>query len=905
MLHDPILISTSARFWDEAVAVLAKNERLATAMRRDRECDWSSLQVIVPTAAHIPLFKVAFANTFSSAFIPPRVNTLGARLAMLPPEGSGVAQSNGRRVMDLYAELRQHAWLKKLFTARRNTDLLPLAQTLLSLCDELSQSLLPQLRNNPDSVKMRWQTAIAQLQQENQQHLLSDEAQLVWSIWQSQLESADPCSVRFENLMRLADAADGPLAWISPTEPDGFDKAFLERYAEHQFILPLLLDWRSASVAPIFRKAWAELATEETSADADQIGADAVQMLAGVASYGARNLEDEARHGAQTIVEWLAGGKTHVGIIAQDRVVARRIRALLERAGVSVADETGWKLSTTRAAAAIMAWFDVIAGRAETLTLLNFLKSPFLCADQTEKPAHVMAVEVLLRRANVLGGWKEVKDALLQHGAAHEWISSLAGFADQFDGRKRKTLLEWLELTDRVLDQLDMRTALLRDPAGNQIIGMLSTLAMECDQADQAFSFAEWRAFLGMQLESTAFIAEIVDRRVVMLPLNGAHLRPFDAVLLVGADADHLPSQPMETLFFANAVRRELGLDTREARQRQQLRDFAELLGINRTAVLSWQAFKNNEPNPLSPWIRRLELALEHAGLPKLAQHAVNLPIRQLKQLLPSMPAPIAPQLLPQKLSASAYNSFVACPYQFFAIRMLGLTGMDELSDMPEKRDYGDWLHQILATFHETIRDKQIEDGAEREELLRKISAQVFSSAFSKNGAVLGYYARWQKAISAYLEWDKKREEEGWRFVAGEQWLERTLSWMGGQVTLHGRVDRIDENSEGERAVLDYKTKDVQSLRDRLKKVEDHQLAFYGLLNPQPPTAAHYVALEPRNSKTGAADAQHYADWQEALEGQIVSSMQAIQQGAPLQATGIEIICQYCDVRGMCRKGCW
>jgi ATP-dependent helicase/nuclease subunit B len=905
MLHDPILISTSARFWDEAVAVLTKNERLAAAMRRDGECDWSSLQVIVPTAAHIPLFKAAFAKTRSSAFIPPRVNTLGAWLAMLPPERSSVPQSNGQRVMDLYAELRQHAWLKKLFSARRNTDLLPLAQTLLSLCDELSQSLLPLLKSDPDSVKTRWETAVAQLQQANQPHLLSDEAQLVWSIWQSQLDNADPCSLRFGNLMRLADAASGPLVWIAPTEPDGFDKAFLERYGQTQFIQPLLLDWRAESVAPIYRYAWAELAVGETNADAHALGREAAQMFSEIAVYGAKSLEDEARHGAQTIIEWLSAGKIHIGVIAQDRVVARRIRALLERAGIYVADETGWKLSTTRAAAAIMAWFDLVAARAETLALMNFLKSPFLCPDQAEKPAYVMAVEVLLRRANVLGGWEEVKDALAQHTAAHEWICRMAGFADQFEGRKRRTMRQWLALTGQALDELEMRSALLHDPAGMQIIDMLSTLSMECDEGDQVFSFSEWRAFFGMQLESTSFISRITDRRVVMLPLNGAHLRPFDAVLVVGADADHLPSHPTETLFFANAVRRELGLDTHEHRQRQQLRDFAELLSINPCAVLSWQAFKNNEPNPASPWIRRLELVLEFAGLPRLSQHAINLPIRQLKQMLPSMPAPIAPELLPQKLSASGYNSFVACPYQFFATRMLGLTGMDELSDMPEKRDYGDWLHQILATFHDTMRDKKMDGDAEREALLRKISAQVFSRAFGKNGAVLGYYARWQKAIPAYLDWDRKREAEGWRFSAGEQWLERTLTWMGGQVTLHGRVDRIDENSEGERAVLDYKTKDVQSLRDRLKKVEDHQLAFYGLLNSTPPTAAQYVALEPRNSKTGAADAQHYTDWQEALEGQIISSMQAIQQGAPLQATGIELICQYCDVRGMCRKGCW
>ena len=65
--------------------------------------------------------------------------------------------------MSLYAELRQHAWLKKLFIARRNTDLLPLAQTILKLSDELTQSHLPALRISADAAAARWQAALAQL----------------------------------------------------------------------------------------------------------------------------------------------------------------------------------------------------------------------------------------------------------------------------------------------------------------------------------------------------------------------------------------------------------------------------------------------------------------------------------------------------------------------------------------------------------------------------------------------------------------------------------------------------------------------------------------------------------------------------------------------------------------------
>jgi ATP-dependent helicase/nuclease subunit B len=267
-------------------------------------------------------------------------------------------------------------------------------------------------------------------------------------------------------------------------------------------------------------------------------------------------------------------------------------------------------------------------------------------------------------------------------------------------------------------------------------------------------------------------------------------------------------------------------------------------------------------------------------------------------------PGPAAPHLLPRKLSASGFNSFVACPYQFFATRMLGLSGWEDLSDMPAKRDYGDWLHRTLKLYHEAIRDRNIPLG-ERLAELKTISEKVFDEALAANSAALGYFARWQKAIPAYLAWANEREAQGWKFAAGEQWFEKTLQLSHGAITLHGCIDRIDENDAGERAVLDYKTRSVQALRDKLREREDHQLAFYGLLSDTPVTSASYVALEITNGKTGEAEAINYVEWQRALADQIDACMHAVAQGAKLHASGIEVTCQFCDVRGLCRKGGW
>ncbi len=897
MLHSPLLIPPSASFWPKVAHVLLEHAALSAYTRES--CDLSALRVVVPGFAHAQQLKAALGMQLQRAFIPPRITTLPAWLAMLPPdENDAPVASASERMMSLYAELRQHGWLKKLFAARRNTDLLPLAQTLLTLFDELSAALLPAMQIEPHAVEERWQAALEQLPLPAR-NMLSDEAQLVWSLWKTQLGASDATAASFARMMRLAGAADAPLVWINPNGPDALQDAFLRAYGERQPVLPILLDWHADALAPVYAAAWNDMLEEGFGVDHAPAGIAAPR---GLALHAAGSLEEEAQRGAQTIIDWLRAGKSSVAIIAQDRVTARRIRALLERAQIYVADETGWKLSTTRSAAAVAALLDVVTTRAETVALLDLLKSPCLFAQLPGKAGRVMAIEHALRRFNILGGWDAALAALDGAPEARELLAQIAAQARAFAGRK--TLAEWGALTDRALQALGMRAALEGDAAGAQVVALLDMVARDCAGVAHPFSFSEWRAFLSLQLESTPFVPADLDRRVVMLQLNGAQLRSFDAVLMVGADAAHLPSQLNETLFFANAVRRELGLATREMRQRMQQRDFAELLSANPEVVLSYQSNRDGEPNAISNWIERLRLSLERAGAQPLPLHRADIASRTLQPEHGAMPAPAAPQLLPRKLSASGYNSLVACPYQFFATRMLGLAGLDELSDMPEKRDYGDWLHRILRLYHETLRDRSVVPAA-REALLREISQQVFDQELARSGAALGYYARWQKTIPAYLDWANDRESKGWQFELGEQRFEKPLSWDGGRIMLHGYIDRIDRNADGERAVLDYKTRNVQSLRDKLKETEDHQLAFYGVLSDQPVAAAHFVALEVSGDKTGDAAAKNYVEWQAMLEAQIVGNVEAIAAGAPLSATGIERVCTYCEVRGLCRKGAW
>lgn len=851
--------------------------------------------VLVPTFCHIGLLRAALAAELGESFIPPQIRTLDSWLEQQPPDPQAeLPATSTERLMALYASLRETGWLKKLFAARRNTDLLPLAQTLVGLADELTAALLPAALAQPEDVEDRWQAALAQLSP-RAAALLSDEAQLVWKLWQVERDERDPGMARHAALQRTAELAAHPLFWCSPWQPDALEAAFLDTWAQLQPVQLLQLDWSAAAMPAAFAASWPELLD-----DGEPCAGTPATLPAGIWLHEAGGMENEAQMAAQAIVDWIAAGRQRIAVIPQDRVVARRLRALLERAQVVVSDETGWKLSTTRAAAVLHAWIELAGSGGDVGRLLDFLKAPFINHDALVDPVQRGALEAALVAAGPGAGWDALAGALAGQLSARALVDAIAREAGRY--RAARPVADWVEDTLAAFTALGCTEALAADKAGAQVMEMLEKLARDCERLDQRFTLSEWRVLVDLQMEQTVFTAPREDRRVMMVPLNGSTLREFDAAIVVGADAEHLPSRPAEQLFFANAVRRELGLETRESRQRQQLREFASLLLSCPEVVLSWQARRDGDEVKPSAWIQRLELALEAAGLGALPRRRPQLASARLIAEPQAMPSPAAPALLPARLSASGYNSLVACPYQFFASRMLALSAPDEVAELPERRDYGDWLHRILKRYHDEIREQRV-PPSQRLALMQAISDEVFAAETARNPAALAFRVRWLSRCDAYVDWANRHESDGWTFAFGEEWKDRPLGADGAGVSLVGQIDRIDGNADGELMVIDYKTTRVPALRGKLRDHEDHQLPFYTLLLDPAPVRAAYVAVD--DDPDAALEPEDLDEWRDALHAQLSANLRSIAAGASLPAYGSGKSCDWCKMRGLCRKGSW
>ncbi|OCS47486.1 PD-(D/E)XK nuclease family protein [Ralstonia pickettii] len=903
-----------------------------------------SATIVVPTAAQIPGVRGALHASAQAAGTPrllPRILTLGHWLLDLPPEaGVSATRTPLSRLLAVQQALKTQAWLREALGAQDDAALWGVAQVLVTVSDELSQRwlTLDAAHSGADGWADELESALAEALERTYAQLserfLGTESRIVLTFWRLLSGAADPIPMRLRAMRRLLDELDGPIVWMSPTDPEAVDLDFLQRAAERVPVLSIGYDWNApesgTSAAPsthadfrnLLLRAWPECATPVQAAD----DAAAAQLPAPILRIaGAARFEDEAAFAAHTLVDWLNAGRRSLALVAQDRIVARRVRALLARVNVPVRDETGWKLSTTRAAAALMRWVDVVQGDGDTAALLDLIKSPFCLRDAdagTATPAWVAELERRVRRHNVSGGWGRLRRLVTDRPATdaegEAKVSRLADrlgvLADEAALWRRAgsaTLDAWVALLAGTLDRLHMRTGLQNDDAGRQLLDWIDRLRTSIHGSTDAgarFSLTEWRALLSMLLESAVFSepSPPADRRVVILPLNGARMRRFDGVVVVGCDDAQLPSAQPEWLFFSNDVRRELGLPDRAQRFAQQARDLAEVLLNQPEVVLTWQRHGGRgEPHRLSGWLERLQRRLAVSGV--RIDTSVTLPSLQTTSQPTDMPAPAAPTLVPSTLSAAAYNSLRRCPYQFFVGRMLRLGELEEVSDELEKRDIGEILHAILHRFHRQLLETPMQDPADRLSLLQTITDEQFGPLLAEDGNALRFYRRWLGVMPSYLAWQAAREADGWRFEAGEVDVDTSITLPDERaLRLRGRIDRIDVHDEHGVAVLDYKTQSQMALVRRAKTpFEDCQLPFYGVLDARADSGG-WVSLdgEARGDKRDVAlpDFTQVVDW---LIEQMQKDMTALAAGAPLPAFGDESACRYCAARGLCRKGYW
>lgn len=872
--------------------------------------DWSGLTLLVPSAAAIaPLRRALLAR--AGPLLGPHIRTL-----------AGFAESRGGGEPALGAlECR----LLLTEALRHHRGLLPgvdrgrAAAALFELFEELTANAV-----DPGSDESAFAARLQQAYGAEPNPWMSREAQIVQRLWLAFAEDTAGRSPAANYRRRLAEAlaAFGPgeavycagLDTLSAAEAAAVRGAL--RAGRAELWLQGRLDGHDGAALRTLCAALDVQPRRVAAVDDPRTGLldaayaeDARPRLAlepaTLRLVEAAGPEHEARCVELAVRQALIGGAKQVAVIVEDRRLARRLRALLERAGIGLEDRAGWALSTSSAAATVDAWLQCLETGFQFRPLLELLKSGF-----TQPPAAAMTElerGLIYGKPAIEGGLP----AFIAEARSEELRQVLRGLQRAAVSLPRGTApaARWMELVLGSLRALPLWDALLADPAGARLAGVFGELDAACRRVPLALGWPQFRELLDRALEGETFVPESRAGPVRLVNLAQAQFEQPDLLILAGATREQLPGPGAGTPFFNASVRRELGLPDWTARRALALLRLRRALQCAPRVLATWAPATLDEPAQPSPWLEAVEAQcatdLRDSDLPALAGSAaveISVPDGTAPQRRRPAPTAVA-ALLPQRLSSSAHQALVDCPYQFFAATLLGLRTEQAPDEDPDRSDYGKRVHRILEAFtrqmpglpppfNEAVTRQNQSDARAR---LLEIAAAVFAPDLERRALAQTWRAEFESALPRLLDWLADRPEL--RAVEAEVDLRRELAG----IELSGRADRVELRTDGRRALVDYKTGRLPRPGD-VDSGEAVQLLHYALLDPAL-AEVEYLAL--REGQTGFSRGRELPQLRAAAQARLERALLAVRAGAPLPAHGHEQVCDRCDYRSLCRREDW
>ena len=835
--------SISALCWRQAMAALAE-------ILRARSVHPAETVVLLPYAQLIQQARQAWAEAAGDAFFVPRFETtmnwassLGGSLGVFTPSGIDLRMDVGVDMLTA-ASLLERAGLG----AQQGALAGRLVEAAWSL-GRVAAAVLPEKR----------------------------------PAWSEDL--AAPLSEGLDSPVLALEAAVGRIALVWA----GASAYPTDRLFQAQFGLLVVVDgFQTEPLSEALKQHFGDKATSIALCLAPQDWEDASPSL-----HPARDAEDEAGRAAACVLAHLAAGRSPVALIAQDRQLTRRVGAMLAQRGVAMRDETGWKLSTTRAAASLMGLLRALPWDAATDAVLDWLKNaPAFDA------AQVTLAESELRKFG-LRAWRELPTTPLLSLATAQLLAPSVNALRQALGQARP-LATWLTDLRGALQSTGQWAALTLDDAGQSLLDVLRLHEGAGQEFEDSpvMKLSEFSSWVNQSLEAARFSPpHPAAEQLVILPLAQLLGRAVQAVVLPGCDEIRLPVSPEPPGQWTPAQRELLGLPSREALAGAARQAWDYALRLPHVDVL-WRTSEGGEHLMPSGFVQELLLA---GGLDAVTVAPDPRSLRPVVALPTPRPLPTGEALPLTQLSASSYEDLRRCPYRFFALRQLKLQAPDELESELGKRDFGNWLHNLLHHFHEALKQGPVEEAPARVAMINIAADRATQELGLSDSEFLPFVAAWPPVRDGYLAWLTAHEATGTRFEDGETWRDMPL----GDITLLGKIDRIDRDAEGHTLLIDYKTEPRTTTAQRIKGgPEDTQLAFYAALVADDTLAAAYVNLGEKEP-TRTYEQPDIVALRDGLIDSILVDMARIAGGAVLPALGEGKACDYCAARGLCRKDFW
>ncbi len=528
----------------------------------------------------------------------------------------------------------------------------------------------------------------------------------------------------------------------------------------------------------------------------------------------------------------------------------------------------GRPLGTSAVATALISLMRAAQDDFSAPSLLRVFSSPFL--KYAGHPELAPAVDRFLREHNITGGKQKLLAALkydVQNGRVLSGpVSELMSELEPFGLNEPAALSSWMDRLTHLIawSKLEDRVILIRGPlnTNQQAFNKLKETVQSLAAAGRTFpeyryTFSEWLFLLRKTFMHTRFQVPPEDEGgVQVLGLEEGLALPWNEIYLGGMIDAKFPQRLPQNIFLPEQTLEMMGVRTLERARMKAAYHFYRLMLCADTITLTFPEQDGDKPAVRSPFLQELA-PLEAAGFVNRETAATSglqfsLRIRKSRSLTElakaiAMARPEEKQELVQQLAdlpdprpeiadhikallsaehtsrsqaavpcpelrdfrVTDLDAYLACPYDYYITRILGIEPLEEVSDDITPRDRGSKVHAVLRDFYCSWQGPVTRENREKAiALLHRLSDAAFAAGADtfRNRRTRDVFERImaERFVDAEIEF--------WRQDMKPCWLEKSIDHYplvlanGIQVHLSGKIDRIDCDNSGRFVVVDYKT---------------------------------------------------------------------------------------------------
>jgi len=559
---------------------------------------------------------------------------------------------------------------------------------------------------------------------------------------------------------------------------------------------------------------WRKLTTEEISPHA----------LEGFMRLDCDTPQEEADVIAFIMREALEVPAKTCALITPDRRLARRVSLSLKRWGINVDDSGGQPLTEL----SIGTWLMLTAEMAEEalapVTLLGFLKHPYLAANIpfTEMRDMVQMLDQrALRGPRPSQGFQGLRDAIASLKSNEQlllWLNKLESHMREFTNMmasKHETpfpemLTCHIRMAEALATTVDESGAarLWQGEAGEAASEFLNNL-LQSSRDIPPLSPEHYVSLLGTLLKSQTVRSRYgTHPRLSILGQIEARLYCADMVILGGLNEGTWPDLPAHDPWMSRPMRKKFGLPSPEKSISLAAHDFVQA-GTAPEVIITRARKVDGTPTVPARWLLRLETVLKAVGLewpeaPALKYRQWVKDLDTPAAVTPILrPAPMPPvEARPRQLSVTQIESWMRDPYQIYARYVLRLKALDPVDADPGGAERGTFIHAALEKFIKTFPDALPLDA---EKQLSNFGRAALSEMRIPQEVEAFWWPRFEKIVVEFI-----RQEHEWREEVKPYLTETSGKWQfeakGGPFVLTGKADRIDKFRDGSYAIIDYKS---------------------------------------------------------------------------------------------------